>query len=167
MAEAERLPQRLASLHVNAIYSSPLERAREMALPLAKKLGLEVHISDALLEVDFGEWTGLSFSELSEKPEWRRFNRFRSSTAPPGGELMASVQARAVREIERLRSKHPSQTLALFSHGDVIKLLLAHYLGIPHDLFHRLLIDPASISILAVDERWAQVRCINLTELNC
>ncbi len=163
IAEAEDLAHRLSLLHVDAIYSSPLERAQETALPLAKKTGLNVRTSGGLLEVDFGEWTGLTFSELSERPAWKRFNRFRSSTAPPGGELMASVQARAVAELERLRGMHPSQTLALFSHGDVIKLLIAHYLGIPHDLFQRLLIDPASVSVLVVEERWAQVRCINIT----
>lgn len=161
--QAEELIHRLSVATIDAIYSSPLERARETALPLSNQRNIPVQISSALTEVGFGDWTGLSFEQLRNQSGWSRFNRFRSSSAPPRGELMLDVQARAVREVEQLRNRHPNQSVALFSHGDVIKLLIAHYLGIPHDLFHRIEISPASVSMLEVYEFDARILGVNDT----
>lgn len=161
--QAGKLAERLSGVAVRAIYSSPLERARETAAPLAERLRLPVHVSEALGEIGFGAWTGRELQDLGGDPEWQRFNIFRSSTRVPGGELMLEVQARMVTELERLREHYPEATLALVSHGDPIRATLAHYAGIPLDLFHRLEISPAAVSILRLHTDGAQILRMNDT----
>ena len=159
--EAEALAAKLAAEPIHAIYSSPLERARETADPLALKLGLKVQISDAVGEIKFGKWTDQSLKQLDSNPEWQRWNSFRSGTPIPEGELMIEAQTRVVREMLRLRSIHPAEGVALVSHGDVIKAALAYFLGVPLDLFQRIEIGPASISVIAVDEHAPRVLRVN------
>jgi probable phosphomutase (TIGR03848 family) len=165
-AAATALGERLSSMAIKAVYSSPLERARETASPLAQRLGLEVQNAPGLIEVDFGEWTGRTLAELHRIPEWNAFNSFRSGTRIPGGENMAEVLARALQEIERIRTGHSasSDLVAIVSHGDVLRLLIAHYLGIPVDLFQRLEVSPASVSVLSLEPYGPRVLLLNSTE---
>ncbi len=159
--QAEALAERLEGSSIRAVYSSPLERAYATAAPAAARLSLEVQIADELNEIDFGEWTNRTLADLHDVEEWRRFNMFRSGSRVPGGETMIEVQARMLRLIERLRLGHPGETVALISHGDVIKATLAHYLGVPLDLFQRLEISPASISIVRIERYGPEVLLIN------
>ena len=124
---AAELVQRLAGEKIDAIYSSPLERARETAAPLAEVRGLSVQIAPALLEIDFGDWTGCSLEDLRTREEWKRFVAFQSSVRIPGGESMAEVQSRMVGFVQRLAHEHPDSTLALFSHGDPLRTVLVFY----------------------------------------
>ncbi len=160
-AQAEMLAERLGRISIDAIYCSPLERTFETALPLAGRLGLEIHISEKLTEVDFGDWSGLDFHQLAADPLWRQCNIFRSGTRPPNGELVVEVQQRMVTEIERLRKEYPHGTLAVISHADPIKSVLAHYAGIPLDFFPRLEISLVSVSILSISDYGARVLCMN------
>lgn len=160
--QAEALAGRLAGAGIAALYSSPLERTLETAEPLARRLGMTIAKRDRLTEIDTGDWTGKSFDELGPTERWQRFLSFRSSTRAPGGELMLDVQARGVAELEELREKHPGQTVALFSHADVIRFVLAHYAGIAIDLAHRLEIRPASMSSIALGPK--DVRILGLNE---
>lgn len=162
--EADRVAERLLSIPLTAIFSSPLERTRETAAPLARRTGQEVQISEKIHEIDFGEWTGLTFEELSREPRWRQFNTFRSGTRIPGGEIMVEVQQRMVSEIERLRARQPDGTFALFSHGDPIKTAVAHYAGFPLDHMLRFEISLASISMIDIRDWGARVLCINSLE---
>jgi probable phosphomutase (TIGR03848 family) len=159
--QAERLAVRLAKEPIELIFSSPLERAIETAVPLAKRLGLDIQISDALNEIDFGDWTRQTFEHLETLPRWQQWNSFRSGTRIPDGELMLEVQLRMVAEIHRLRKEYPDQTLALFSHGDPIRAALAYYLGVPLDLFQRIEVDPASASILALSDFGPRILRLN------
>jgi probable phosphoglycerate mutase len=145
-AQAERLPARLAALPIAAIYSSPLERTRETAAPVAAARGLEVHTCEAAIELDFGRWSGATFEALASDPGWQAFNSFRSLTRAPGGELMPEVQTRIVDAIDEIRARHPGEVVAIFSHGDVIRAAVAYFLGMPLDLFQRIEIRPASVS---------------------
>src|SRR4051794_35779266 len=113
--EAKQLAERLAHspLKVSAVYSSPLERARQTAEPIASALGLQVDMLDALQEMDLGEWTGVTFEELLPMPEWKQFNVFRSGTRPPGGESMVEVEARITKALNMLRIKHGDDTVAM------------------------------------------------------
>ncbi len=163
--EAAALAERLASAEINAIYSSPLERALETALPLSKRLDLQIEVRDALGEVQFGEWTGRTMAELDADPLWHRFNRYRSSTRAPNGELMLESQARIVGEIERIREQHPNGMIAVFSHGDVIRAAVLHYLGMPIDLFQRIEIHPASVTTMDLDENGPRI--LKLNETGC
>lgn len=162
--QAQRLPERLSEAGITHLYSSPLERARETAAPLAEHLGLELSICEEIHEVDFGRWSGETFEELDRRPRWRLFNAFRSGTRIPGGELMVEVQARMVAAVERLREEHPDAVVALVSHGDPIKTVIAHYAGFPIDHMTRFEISLASVSILRIEDWGPRILCVNSLE---
>lgn len=153
--------QRLAGLDVAAIQSSPMERARETAEPLARRLGLEIETAEALNEIDFGAWQGRSFAELDEDPVWHDWNRDRARTRPPGGESMTEVQARIVGHLRHLSCETRGRPVILFSHGDVIKAALLHVLGLPLDAVSRLEVDPAGISTVAIGAWGARLIAAN------
>jgi probable phosphoglycerate mutase len=160
-AQAEKLAERLGRLSIDAIYSSPLERTYETALPLAERLGLQIHTSRELLEVEIGGWTGMTLEMVTQDPLWHFYKVFRTGTRPPDGELMVEVQQRMVAEIERLRKEYPHGTLAVISHADPIKSVLAHYVGIPLDFFLRLEISLTSVSAIAIGDYGPKVLCMN------
>ena len=161
--QAQVLAERLSRLPVAAIYSSPLERTLETAEPIAKLLGREVVSREELLEIEFGEWTGKDFGELDPLPEFRCFNEFRSYSPVPGGEFMLQAQLRMVLGLDALRRLHPDECVAVVSHGDMIRAAIAHYAGIPLDLFQRLEVSPASISTIDIDDRTVRLIGINDT----
>ena len=152
-AEAERLAGRLAARPVHAVYASPMERARETADPIGRRLGLEVHDAPAFAELDFGQWTGRAIESFGDDPAWRHFNTYRSGTRIPGGELLLEAQARAVAELLRLRERHAGETVVVVSHADVIRAVLGHLAGVPMDLLLRFEIDPASVTEIVL-EAW-------------
>jgi probable phosphoglycerate mutase len=158
-AQVARLAEALTSSGIEAVYSGPLERAQESAAPLCERLGLACQIADEFNEIDFGDWTNCTFAELESQPLWQRFNSDRGKTAPPNGELMLEVQARALRKLEELRSVH--QTVAIVSHCDVIRSVVVHALGMPIDLLLRVDIDPASVSVIELNDWGSRVRLIN------
>jgi probable phosphomutase (TIGR03848 family) len=162
--QAEQLAARLAGDGIAAVYSGPLERVRETARPLAERLSLEVRAASELDEIDLGEWSGQSFEALARRDDWRRFNAVRSCTRAPGGELMLEAQARAVALLQRLCGERPGAAVAAVSHADVIKAVLAYYLGLPLDLAQRLEVSPASVSVLALEEWGPRVLCVNSVE---
>jgi len=159
--QAERLASHLGAQPIQRIYSSPLERAQETAQPLAKKLNLQVQTADELGEVHYGDWNGQLNEALAAQPKWKQWNAFRTGTRIPKGEMMVEIQARMAGFIQKLRQEFPDETIALVSHGDPIRATLAYYLGIPLDLMLRFEVDPASISILKLDDHAPRVLCIN------
>lgn len=156
-AQAERLADALAPRAPEAIYASPLERARETAEPLARRLGLEVRESAGLTELDYGEWTGADYTRMGDDARWRRHNEFRSATRAPGGESHMEVQTRAVSELLVLHERHPTSTIVAFSHAAPIRAALGYFLGIPLDLLHRLEIGPATVSEVELEEWGARI----------
>jgi probable phosphoglycerate mutase len=161
--QAEELALRLATAPLTAIYSSPLERAAETAAPLARCLGLEVHIREEFGEVRFGDWQGKDFVEIERDPRWTQFNFYRSFTRAPEGEMMLETQARMVRGLLNLAASHTDATVAVFSHADAIKSALMHFLGIPLDFHTRLEILPASVSVVDLYPELPLVRVVNAT----
>lgn len=160
-AEAERAAVALSQKGIQRIFSSPLERARETAEALSRKTRLPVEISEQIHEIDFGDWSGRTMSELESLPGWKRFNSYRSGTRIPNGESMLEAQSRVVALLERLHSGQPDGTFALFSHGDPIKSAIAYYLGVPLDLFIRIEISTGSYSVLRLEEQGAQILAVN------
>lgn len=149
-AQAERLVARLAGARVDAIYSSPLDRTRQTAEPLATARGLPVLDLPELAEFRMGEWDGRRFADLDATDErWRRFNHLRSLTRAPGGELMVEVQARIAAGLVRAVEAHPGGRIAVFSHADPIRAAVLYFAGMPIDFFNRLDVAPASISAIA------------------
>ena len=155
-------PTRWRRKPVVALVSSPMQRARETAAPIAARLGLAVAIEPDLDEIDFGDWTGRRFDELHPSGEWQRFNRLRSAAQIPGGETMLTAQARAVSAILRLHNAWPEGEIAVVSHGDIVKALLAYFLGVPLDLFRRIEIAPASRSIVRLNAAEVRIEAMNL-----
>jgi probable phosphoglycerate mutase len=157
--QALRTAERLARFGgIGAVQCSPLERTRETAGIIADRLGLTPDSADALMEIDFGGWTGRSFEELDREENWRHWNHFRTGTRPPGGETMLEAQARALRLVETLTSESAT---VLVSHCDVIRAVLTHWLGMPTDLLLRLEIAPASISTVEIGPWGPRILRIN------
>ena len=139
-------------MQLDAIYSSPLERARETAEAIARVAKLEVKQSLAFNEIDFGDWSGQSLAALDRDDRWHRFNTQRNITRIPGGELFLEVQARAVSELERLSQHHAGGRVVIVSHADVIKAVLGYVGGAPVERIQQMEIWPCSVSIVALDE---------------
>jgi len=149
LAQAEALGRRLAGAPLHHIYSSPIERTMETAAAIAKhhpQLTVEAH--PAITEVEYGDWQGKAINELQRRKMWGVVQEYPSRARFPNGETMRGVQVRIVNAIEALVRQHPEQMIALVFHADLIKMALAHYLGMHLDVFQRIVISPASISTL-------------------
>ena len=159
-AQAAALGERFAQSGVRAVITSPVQRAQETAAPIAAALGLVAQIEPGLEEVDFGAWSGQSFAALARAPGWPAWNAARGLAATPGGETMLAVQARAVAAV--MRHAEGGGVVVAVSHADVIKAVLAHVLGMPLDLLHRMEIAPASRSTVVIGSDFARVDGMNL-----
>jgi len=148
--QAQAAAQRLAPLPVKAVYSSPVTRCMETAAYIANTHQLTILQLEAVGEVRYGEWEGQKIKKLAKKREWHRVQFFPSRFRFPEGEALREVQARAVEALETLSREHDKETIVVVSHADVIKLILAHYLGVHVDLFQRITIAPGAASILAL-----------------
>lgn len=162
-AQAQKLAEQVSGLDISAIYSSPLERAIETAKPLAKAFNLSVIANNDFLEIDFGEFTNSTFEGLELKPAFKLFNAFRSGTRIPGGEMMIEAQARITSGLQKIYVQHPNKTVAVVSHSDLIKSAIAYYTGIHLDMFQRIEISPASVSIVELYEETARITAVNFT----
>lgn len=162
--QAEALGERLASAQIQAVYSSPLVRAVETAQAVLKHHpGLELQIEDGVGEVNFGQWTGKRLRQLARTRLWRVVQGYPSGARFPDGESFQEMQSRVVGALDRMAKKHPHSTVAVFSHSDVLKAAIAYYAGIHLDLFQRIVISPASISIIAVHQTGIQIVRLNDT----
>lgn len=162
--QAELAAERIAALpHVDAVYSSPLERARQTAAPIARARGLRTRAVKGLLECDFGDWTGAELKRLMKLSEWQTVQRAPSTFRFPGGESFTEMQTRMVTTLDELRRRHPGGTIVCVSHADTIKAAVAHALGTHLDLFQRIVISPASISAIAWGHAGPIVLAVNST----
>lgn len=164
--QALQLAEALSILPVVAVYSSPLQRAYNTAIPIAQRHTLEVQPLDALCECNFGTWEGLSRAEvLARSPEdaqhlraWER----NAAIAPPQGESFEAMQGRVCNAVEQLARAHPDQTIVFVSHVGPIKMLLCAALDAPITSSFRIFLDPATISVVDWrDSEHALVRLVN------
>ncbi len=163
-AQAKAAAVRIAALdRVDAVYASPLERARETAAPIADEKGLKVQIDKGLLECNFGEWTGAELKKLMKLPEWNTVLRAPSTFRFPGGESFTEMQTRMVSTIDRLRAAHEGGVVVCVSHADTIKAAVAHAMGTHIDLFQRIVISPCSITAIAYSVGGPVVLTVNST----
>jgi probable phosphomutase (TIGR03848 family) len=151
--QAAALVARLAGVPVAAVVTSPLERCRQTLAPLLADRGLDPVVDPELAEVDYGQWTGREIKELLSEPLWSVVQQHPSAAVFPDGEGLAAVQSRAVAAIRahdaRITAEHgPGAVWLACSHGDVIKSVLADALGVHLDGFQRIVVDPASVSIV-------------------
>ncbi len=152
--QAQQVAEALCKAPIKAIYSSPLERAMETAEPLAKALGLPVNPAPGMIELAYGDWQGKTLKQLGRYKLWKVVQEKPSDMRFPNGESFSEVQARAVAEIEGIAATHDEKDLvAVFTHGDIIRLAVAYFLGMPMDVFQRLAANPASISVISIDKK--------------
>jgi probable phosphomutase (TIGR03848 family) len=161
--QAEHLVERVDGIRVDAIYSSPLERCRETAAPLAKARRLSVHVRRRLIETGYGEWTGRSIAQVRKTKLWRTVERVPSAMRFPGGESLLEVQARAVDEVNRIARDHPKGIVVVVSHADPIRLVIAQVAGADVDHLHRLVVDTCSITAITLENAVPRLLKVNDT----
>jgi probable phosphomutase (TIGR03848 family) len=147
-SQAAATATRLATLPIDAIYTSPLDRTVETAQAIAGPRGMPLRLVEGLGEVKYGEWQGAELKELYKHELWPGVQFYPSGTRFPGGETLGEAQMRMVATLDGLRAQHPKGIFAVVSHADIIKLALAYYVGMHIDLFQRLEISPCSVSAI-------------------
>lgn len=150
--QAERLAERFFGVRLAAVYSSPLERCMETATPLAAAQGLRVIRRPGLVEMDAGAWTNRSLSGLARTKLWQRIQHLPSHAAFPDGESFATANARLVGDLGQIAARHPKGRVAVVSHSDNIRMVLAHVAGAHLDQFQRMIVDTASVSVVTMGE---------------
>lgn len=149
--QAKQVAERLSHLPIRALYSSPVTRCMETARIIGRSLNLQVKELEAVGEVRYGEWEGEEIEKLSKEKAWHAVQHYPSRFRFPEGEALRHVQARAVDALEGLSARYDkNEMIVVVSHADLIKLTLAHYLGVHIDLFQRIVISPASVSALVL-----------------
>jgi probable phosphoglycerate mutase len=145
---AAALAEHLSSVELQAIYTSPMTRCRQTIAPLAAARGIPIRSDKAFVEADYGTWLGRPLASVFKLKAWSNLMATPSRFRFPEGDTLREVQQRAVAAVERLAETHQGQPVAVGSHADIIRGILAHYLGSPLDLIHRINISPASVSIV-------------------
>jgi broad specificity phosphatase PhoE len=154
---------RARGLTVAAVYSSPLERTRETAAPIADVLDLDVTVDDGLLELDVGDWTGLELKAARKRREWTTIQRYPSGFAFPGGESFVAMQSRITTTLERLRAAHVGEAIVAVSHADPIRAAVNHAVGAHLDMFQRVVVSPCSLTAIAYGVDGPMVLTVNDT----
>lgn len=161
--EAAITAEKLSTLPIKAVYSSPMDRTRETAAPIAEYHGLDVIIREGLNEIDLGDWEDKTLKDCRRRKLWETIQNNPSRAGFPNGETFADAQIRIVNEIEALLQLHKAKdVIVVVGHSDMIKLLIAYYTGLHLDLFQRLIISPASISTLMFGENLTKLVNMNL-----
>ena len=161
-AEARALVPLLAPLEPALIVTSPLVRARETAEIVRTALARPLAVDDDLAELDFGTWEGRSYDELLADPAYLAFSRDPDRAPPPAGERGSDAHARALGAVGRALTATSGACVCLVTHGDLIRLLLAGFLGLERAAFRRLRIDTGGLSGVELTGDFAEVRFTNL-----
>lgn len=159
--QVKELVDSLSHVHIDMIFSSPIERTMQTAKQIAESKGLLLESSEAFTEFEVGEWTGKTFRELEPDQRWKLFHEFRAGTKPPLGELILEVQSRFVTELIRLRQLHPEKTIAIVSHGDPIRSAICYFTGIPLNMMFNITVGTASVSTLEINDWGATLHTLN------
>jgi probable phosphoglycerate mutase len=152
--QAQQLADRLGNFPVAQVRISPMERCAETIDPWLKQhvakanKNLTPTIDPRVNEVDYGIWSGKKLSSLSRKREWKTVQESPSRMYFPDGEGIATMQARAMNAVHELALLPQSKVAVIVSHGDVIKSIVASALGMHLDEFQRIIIDPASVTVI-------------------
>jgi probable phosphomutase (TIGR03848 family) len=151
--QAKDLINRLGNIHFDEVAISPLQRCRETIDPWLHTTGTKsrIVVDDSISEVDYGNWSGKTLASLRRKAQWKVVQDFPSQMIFPEGESLLEMQGRALSGFYRLNAVKGKGPRLLVSHGDVIKSIVAHCLGMHLDQFQRLVIEPASLTIIDTD----------------
>jgi probable phosphomutase (TIGR03848 family) len=151
--QAKDLISRLGTTQFDEVAISPLQRCRETIDPWLTSTGAKsrIVVDESFSEVDYGSWSGKTLSSLRRKAQWKIVQDFPSQMTFPEGESLLEMQGRALSGFYRLNAVKGKGPRLLVSHGDVIKSIVAHCLGMHLDQFQRLVIEPASLTIIDTD----------------
>jgi broad specificity phosphatase PhoE len=145
------------------VVSSPLNRAKQSAEIIAAGIGgIPVTIDEQLCEVRYGRWEGMVYDQLIDDPDYIRYRGKPLDIPTPGGETMYQVQARGVESVQRAIAAHPGKRILFVSHGDIIRTVLCHYMGLGLENFRRIRIDNATFSGLQIAGDFAEMKFLNL-----
>ena len=147
VGQADATAQRLAKLPIAAVYASPIERTTQTAQRIAAHHSLDVVALPGVIEADYGDWTGGEIAELAKTDEWKVVQVAPSRAHFPNGETIRAMQARTVAALDEIVARHPHETVVVVSHADPIKSAIAHYTGVHLDLFQRVHVSPASVTV--------------------
>ena len=148
--QAATAGRRLADVPIAAVYASPIDRTRQTAEHIAAHHGLPVRTLDGVIEADYGEWTGGQLADLAKTDLWKTVQRTPSRARFPDGESIAEMQTRTVAALEAVVADHPGETIVVVSHADPIKSVIAHFTGVHLDLFQRIAVSPASVTVFVL-----------------
>ncbi len=146
--QAEATASRIAAIPLAAIYASPIERTTQTAQRIAARHQLDVEPLPGVIEADYGDWTGQKLVDLAKTPEWSVVQSTPSRARFPNGESLLEMQTRMVSAIEEVMARHRNETVVIVSHADPIKATIAYFTGMHLDLFQRLNVSPASVTVL-------------------
>jgi len=167
--QAQDAARRLAGLPLAAAVTSPLERCRDTASILLRGTGVRARVERGLTECDYGSWTGRPMRELVKEELWKVVQAHPAGVRFPEGEAMAEMSARSIRAVRSwdARVTEASGADAVWlavAHGDVIKSVLADALGVHLDAFQRIVVDPASLSVVRYTPQRSYVLAMNTTD---
>lgn len=144
------------------IVTSPLVRARQTAELMAAGLdGVSIIEDPAIAEVMYGRWEGMVYHDLINDPYYVEYRKAPLQHPTPGGETIKQVQERGVEAVTRVLADHPGARIMFVSHGDIIRTVLCHFLGLELSHFHRLRVDNASISTVQISGKFAELKFLN------
>jgi probable phosphoglycerate mutase len=160
-AEIEAVAAHLEPQRIVRLYASPLQRTHESAAIIGERLRLPIELREQFIELDFGEWTGMTFDQIRGDPRWSLWSAHRSLARIPGGETMREIQRRAVEGLMELNEELGDGSAIIVSHGDVIRSMLVFALGMPLDFFSRIEVIQGSISTIRIDRGGIRITAIN------
>lgn len=162
-AQVEAAARFAESIRPDLIVTSPLRRARQSAEIIAAGLGgLEIVEEPEIAEVLYGRWEGMTYHELIEDPHYLEYRKSPIEHPTPGGETIPEVQARGVTAVSQAIAAHANQRILFVSHGDIIRTVLCHFMGLELKYFHRIRVDNATFSALQIAGNFAELKFLNL-----
>lgn len=162
-AQVEAAARFAESIRPDLIVTSPLRRARQSAEIIAAGLGgLEIVEEPEIAEVLYGRWEGMTYHELIEDPHYLEYRKSPIEHPTPGGETIPEVQARGVAAVSQAIAAHANQRILFVSHGDIIRTVLCHFMGLELKYFHRIRVDNATFSALQIAGNFAELKFLNL-----
>jgi broad specificity phosphatase PhoE len=162
IVQVQKLAHEIAKIKVSEIYSSPLRRTFQTAEILGEALGLHPLPEPRMIEADIGNWEGRYWHELDGNPIREQYYSDPQTARPPGGETLEEVQQRAVASTDELNRWNPGGSFLIVSHADVIRSVLAHYIGIDLKSIRKFRIPHASLSLISLDSAETAIHFINL-----
>lgn len=164
--QARAVGARLAVLPVAVVYASPIDRTQQTAAHIAGHHDLPVLELPGVIEADYGDWTGGAIVELAKTDLWKTVQIAPSRARFPDGESIAEMQSRMVSALEAVVAAHPGEIVVVVSHADPIKAAIAHFTGVHLDLFQRIAVSPASVTVFELGRYGAMlVKCNDTGDL--